>query len=72
MSASAPTAMRPFLSSPKILAALVEAARDGRHTRMVGTVLAENRRMLKFVESLGFENEPSADDPQLVEVTLDL
>ena len=48
------------------------AARDGRHTRMTGTVLAENRRMLKFVKSLGFESEPSADDPQLVEVSLEL
>jgi acetyltransferase len=56
----------------RLMAALVEAARDGRHTRMVGTVLAENRRMLKFVKSLGFEAEPSADDSQLVEVALEL
>jgi acetyltransferase len=56
----------------RLMAALVEAARDGRHTRMIGTVLAENRRMLKFVKSLGFESEPSADDPQLVEVSLEL
>ncbi|MBT8038956.1 MAG: bifunctional acetate--CoA ligase family protein/GNAT family N-acetyltransferase [Gammaproteobacteria bacterium] len=56
----------------RLMAALVEAARDGRHTRMVGTVLAENRRMLKFVQSLGFETESSADDPQLMEVMLDL
>ncbi|NNL05825.1 MAG: bifunctional acetate--CoA ligase family protein/GNAT family N-acetyltransferase [Xanthomonadales bacterium] len=56
----------------RLMAALVEAARDGRHTRMVGTVLAENRRMLKFVQSLGFDTESSADDPQLMEVMLDL
>ena len=54
----------------RLMAALVEAARDGRHTRMVGTVLTENRRMLKFVKSLGFEVEPSADDPQLMESML--
>ena len=56
----------------RLMAALVEAARDGRHTRMIGTVLAENRRMLKFVKSLGFEAEPSAEDAQLVDVSLDL
>lgn len=56
----------------RLMAALVEAARDGRHTRMVGTVLTENRRMLKFVKSLGFEMETSAEDPQLMEVSLDL
>lgn len=51
---------------------LAEAARDGRHTRMTGTVLKENQRMLKFVKSLGFEIEPSIEDPQLMAVTLDL
>jgi acetyltransferase len=56
----------------RLMAALVEAARDGRHTRMVGTVLAENRRMLKFVKSLGFQSELSPDDAQLVDVSLDL
>ena len=29
-------------------------------------------RMLKFVKSLGFEAEPSAEDTQLVDVSLDL
>jgi hypothetical protein len=39
---------------------------------MIGTVLTENRRMLKFVESLGFRVESNPDDPQLMEVSLDL
>ena len=56
----------------RLMSALVDAARQGRHTRMVGTVLAENRRMLKFVKSLGFTAEPSTEDNQLVEVSLDL
>jgi acetyltransferase len=56
----------------RLMAALVEAARDGRHTRMIGTVLKENQRMLKFVKSLGFEVETSSEDPQLMAVSLDL
>jgi acetyltransferase len=56
----------------RLMGALVDAARDGRHTRMLGTVLKENRRMLKFAESLGFEVETSAEDPQLMAVSLDL
>jgi acetyltransferase len=56
----------------RLMAALVESARAGRHTRMIGTVLTENRRMLKFVESLGFRVESNPDDPQLMEVSLDL
>ena len=56
----------------RLMAALVESARAGRHTRMLGTVLTENRRMLKFVESLGFRVESNPDDPQLMEVNLDL
>jgi acetyltransferase len=56
----------------RLMAALVEAARAGRHTRMLGTVLTENRRMLKFVQSLGFRVESNPDDPALMEVSLDL
>ena len=56
----------------RLMSALVEAARDGRHTRMIGTVLTENRRMLNFVKSLGFQAEVSPDDPHLMEVSLDL
>jgi acetyltransferase len=56
----------------RLMAALVESARSGRHTRMIGTVLTENRRMLKFVETLGFRVESNPDDPQLMEVSLDL
>jgi hypothetical protein len=35
-------------------------------------VLKENHRMLDFVRALGFRTEPSAEDPDLVEVVLDL
>ena len=56
----------------RLMAALVDAARSGRHTRMIGTVLTENRRMLKFVKSLGFRIESNPEDPQLMEVALDL
>ena len=56
----------------RLMAALVDSARNGRHTRMLGTVLTENRRMLKFVKTLGFRAEISADDPQLMDVSLDL
>jgi len=56
----------------RLMGALVESARAGRHTRMIGTVLTENRRMLKFVRSLGFRIETNPDDPQLMEVSLDL
>ena len=58
--------------SSGLMAALVESARAGRHTRMVGTVLTENHRMLEFVRSLGFRVESSSDDPQLMEVSLEL
>jgi len=56
----------------RLMRALVEAARSRRFTRMVGTVLVENRRMLEFVKTLGFKTETSAEDPQLMEVTLEL
>ena len=52
--------------------ALIDAARSRRYARMVGQVLSENRRMLDFVRSLGFQVEPSSDDPQLKDVVLDL
>jgi acetyltransferase len=56
----------------RLLGALIDAARYRRHRRMTGVVLKENRRMLDFVASLGFQAEPSAEDPDLVEVTLEL
>jgi len=56
----------------RLMRALVEAARSRRYTKMMGTVLAENRRMLDFVKTLGFRIEISSDDPQLMEVVLEL
>jgi len=56
----------------RLMRALVDAARSRRFTKMVGTVLVENRRMLDFVKSLGFRAENSSEDPQLMEVMLEL
>lgn len=56
----------------RLMRALVEAARSRRFTKMIGTVLVENRRMLDFVKTLGFKTETSSEDPQLMEVTLEL
>jgi acetyltransferase len=56
----------------RLMKALVEAARSRRFTRMAGLVLVENRRMIGFVKSLGFRTEVSAEDPNLMDVVLDL
>jgi len=56
----------------RLLGALIDAARYRRYRRMTGVVLKENRRMLDFVAALGFQSEPSAEDPDLVEVVLEL
>jgi len=56
----------------RLMRALVDAARSRRFTVMTGTVLVENRRMLDFVKSLGFRAENSPEDPQLMDVTLEL
>jgi len=56
----------------RLMRALVDAARSRRYSSMVGQVLTENRRMLDFVQSLGFRVEASSEDPQLKDVVLDL
>jgi acetyltransferase len=56
----------------RLMRALVDAARSRRFTRMIGTVLVENHRMLDFVRSLGFRAETSPEDTQLMDVTLEL
>jgi acetyltransferase len=56
----------------RLMRALIDAARSRRYARMVGQVLAENRRMLDFVQKLGFQVEISHEDPQLMDVTLEL
>ncbi|HZQ74188.1 MAG TPA: GNAT family N-acetyltransferase [Burkholderiales bacterium] len=49
-------------------ALLAHAAASGLET-MEGLVLRENRHMLNFVRSLGFEVHPSEEDPALARVT---
>lgn len=56
----------------RLMAALIEAARMRRYSRMEGTVLVENQRMLQFVKSLGFSVEPSSEDIKLADVVLEL
>ncbi|MDT8319958.1 MAG: bifunctional acetate--CoA ligase family protein/GNAT family N-acetyltransferase [Xanthomonadales bacterium] len=56
----------------RLLSALIDAARYRQYRYMNGVVLKENQRMLDFVKALGFKVEPSSDDPDLVEVTLEL
>jgi len=56
----------------KLLSALIDAARYRRYTRMLGVVLAENKRMLNFAKSLGFKTEPNADDRELIDIALEL
>lgn len=56
----------------QLMKALVEAARSRRFTKMEGTVLAENRRMLDFVKSLGFRVETNTEDSQLMNAVLEL
>jgi acetyltransferase len=56
----------------RLMRALIEAARARRYTRMIGMVLKENHRMIEFSRSIGFKTEPNPDDPDLVDVVLDL
>ena len=56
----------------RLMKALIEAARARRYTRMIGMVLKENHRMIEFSRSIGFKTEPNPDDPELVDVVLDL
>jgi acetyltransferase len=55
-----------------LMAALVGATRSRHYSRMVGTVLRENTRMLQFTQSLGFKAEVNAEDLQLMDVSLEL
>jgi acetyltransferase len=55
-----------------LMADLVRAARSRRFTRMLGTVLKKNTRMIEFSRALGFEMEASTEDHSLMEVVLDL
>jgi acetyltransferase len=56
----------------ELLRRLIDIARSRRLVEMEGRVLRENKGMLALIEDLGFEQQPSADDPYTVRVALEL
>ena len=52
----------------KLMKALMHAARDHGLTRIEGTVLKENDRMLALMDELGFTQDRVPDDPKIVAV----
>ena len=56
----------------RLMGALIEVARGRGLKWMIGHVLAQNAPMLALVEQLGFESDPSGDDPGTRRVTLAL
>ena len=56
----------------KLMKALMNAAREHRVTTMEGSVLANNVRMLKLMEGLGFKKKRMPEDRDLYIVTCDL
>jgi len=56
----------------RLLQSLIDVARDRRLETMDGIVLRENHNMLVLAERLGFKQEASRDDPELVVLTLKL
>ena len=56
----------------QLMRMLIDVARQRGYRRMVGTVLATNRRMRDFSQALGFTVEPYPDDPELVKVVCEL
>jgi acetyltransferase len=51
---------------------LIEAARERRLKVMNGVTLRENTRMIELSRGLGFETSRDPDDPELVQMTLQL
>ena len=51
---------------------LIDAARERRHKVMCGVTLRENGRMIDLSRSLGFTTRTDPDDPDLVQMTLQL
>jgi acetyltransferase len=51
---------------------IIAYARKVGAKQVFGDVLAENDRMLKLCEKLGFRREPHGPSPGVIEVTLDL
>lgn len=56
----------------RLLQKLIDIARERRLERMDGIVLRENRNMQALAERLGFRQEVSREDPDLVVLTLEL
>lgn len=55
-----------------LMTRLIDYARHRGVRRMVGHVLAENRRMLQLCAELGFTLRPLADEPGQIKATLNL
>jgi len=56
----------------ELLRRLIDIARDRRLERMDGAVLRENKGMIALAQELGFESQPSPDDPAVVIMSLRL
>jgi len=56
----------------RLMNALIENARTKGLKYMVGQILHNNDRMLKFVDSLGFVVSTSLDDPNILKAVLEL
>ena len=56
----------------RLLQRLIDVAREHRLEQMDGIVLRENRNMQALAERLGFRQEASSEDPDLVVLTLRL
>lgn len=56
----------------QLLSDLIDLARDRRLEYMDGIVLRQNENMIRLAESLGFDVERSAEDPELVSLQLKL
>jgi len=56
----------------RMFSRLIEAARERRLKVMTGMTLRENTRMIDLSRSLGFKTSTDPDDPELVQMTLQL
>ncbi len=56
----------------RMFSRLIDAARERRLKVMTGVTLRENTRMIELSRSLGFRTGPDPDDPDLVQMTLEL
>lgn len=56
----------------RLMGCLIEAAREKGYTRLEGEVLAQNPKMLRFTEKLGFTATDQPEDPAVIRVTKNL